>query len=275
MAPMTEKDTSTATIAPASRYGLIWLGVLAGVGFYFLDAFVDAVLFNEGALRDQLLHPSASELWMRLAFIVFTTGVGTYAFRVLRREIGATARELEARKRLEVLLDSAADFIFLIDAEGTILRANHCVFKNAGYSRDEVIGRNIKEFFTTESQITCDCSFPGLRERGYNRADIDFVARDGSIIHMECSATAVPDEHGAFTTFLIIQRDVSEQLQAASKLKESERRFRAIFNSTFQFIGLLDPEGTILEANQTALDFIDCTNADVVGKLFWETPWWA
>ena len=274
MAPMTEKDASTPTIAPVSRYGLIWLGVLAGLGFYFLDALVDAVLFNEGTLRDQLLHPSGPELWMRLAVIVLTTGFGVYAFRVLRRERDASTHELEARKRLEVLLDSAADFIFLIDAEGTILRANRSVFKNAGYSRDEVIGRNIKEFFTPESQYTCDCSFPGLRERGYNRADIDFVARDGSIIHMECSATAVPDEHGAFTTFLIIQRDVTERLRAAQELKESERRFRAIFNSTFQFIGLLDSEGTILESNQTALDFIDCSNADVVGKPFWETPWW-
>ena len=92
---------------------------------------------------------------------------------------------------------------------------------------------------------------------------------------MECSVVAVPDEHNAFSTFLVIQRDISERLRVARELEESERRFRAIFNSSFQFIGLLDPEGTILEANQTALDFIDCSNADVVGKPFWETPWWA
>jgi len=91
---------------------------------------------------------------------------------------------------------------------------------------------------------------------------------------MECVATGVPDESGCFTSFMIIQRDVTERLREARKLEESERRFRAIFNSTFQFIGLLDPKGTILEANQTALDFIGCSNADVVGKPFWETPWW-
>jgi two-component system sensor kinase FixL len=271
---MTEKDASTVTFAPKPRYNFIWLGVLAGAGFYFIDALFDALLFSEGTLRDQLLHPTASELWMRLVFIVFATSSGIYAFNVLRREQAVRAREQETENRLEVLFDSAAEFIFIIDAEGTILRANQCVFTTTGYSRDEVIGWNIKDFFTPESQYTCDCNFPGLREHGHNRANIDFVNRDGNIIHMECSATAVPDEQGTFSTFLIIQRDVSERLRAAHRLEDSERRFRAIFNSTYQFIGLLDPQGTVLEANQTALDFIGCTNADVVGKPFWETPWW-
>lgn len=50
--------------------------------------------------------------------------------------------------------------------------------------------------------------------------------------------------------------------------------FRAIFNSTFQFIGLMQPDGTLLEANQTALDFGGLRAADVVGRPFWECHWW-
>ncbi|MGI9318420.1 MAG: PAS domain-containing protein [bacterium] len=271
---MTEQDHSTLTDAPALRYNLIWVGALIGIGFCFVDILVDVLLFNEGTVRDQLLHPSAPELWMRLSFIMFSLGFGIYAFTIVRRERATRTREQEAEKRLDVLFNSAAEFIFLIDPEGTILRANQIVFTSTGYSSEEVIGRNIKEFFTPDSQDICDCNFPGLRERGFKRADIDFARKDGSIINMECSATAVPDEHGDFTTFLIIQRDITERLRAARRLEESERRFRAIFNSTYQFIGLLDPKGTILEANQTALDFIGLTNADVVGKPFWETPWW-
>ena len=274
MLPMTEQDVSRLTVAPAPSYSLIWGGALLGVGVYFVDVLVDALLLNEGTVHDQLLHPSASELWMRLSFIVLFTCFGIYAFTVLQRERVARAEAKAAEKRLEVLFDSAAEFIFLIDPEGTVLRTNQCVYKTSGYSRDEVIGRNIKELFTPESRHICDCNFPGLRERGYNRADIDFVRKDGRVLNMECSATAVPDEQGAFTTFLIIQRDISERRQSARRLEESERRFRAIFNSTYQFIGLLDPEGNVLEANQTALDFIGCTNAEVVGKPFWETPWW-
>ena len=271
---MTEEDTARVTTTSGQRYGFIWLGLLAGVGIYLLDAFIDALLFHEGTLRDQLLHPSVSELSMRLAFIALTTGFGIYAFTVLRREHEIRARVEAAEKRLEILFDSAAEFIFVIDTEGIILRANQKVCTSTGYARDEVTGRNIKEFFTPDSRHICDCNFPGLREHGHQRGDIDVVCKDGSIINMECSATAVPDEQGNFTTFLIIQRDISERQRAARELEASERRFRAIFNSTYQFIGLLSPEGNVLEVNQTALDFIGASNADLVGKKFWETPWW-
>ncbi|MBD2169131.1 PAS domain S-box protein [Calothrix membranacea FACHB-236] len=59
-----------------------------------------------------------------------------------------------------------------------------------------------------------------------------------------------------------------------AKLQESEQRFRAIFNSTFQFIGLLTPDGILLEANQTALDFAGLTAEKVINRPFWEARWW-
>ena len=60
----------------------------------------------------------------------------------------------------------------------------------------------------------------------------------------------------------------------AEQLVATERRFRAIFDQTFQFIGLLDVEGTLLEANETALAFAGLRPQDVIGKPFWETHWW-
>ncbi len=68
---------------------------------------------------------------------------------------------------------------------------------------------------------------------------------------------------------------VQQQYQPAERsLQQSERKFRAIFNGTFQFIGLLDTAGIVLEANQTALAAIGATADEIVGQVFWETPWW-
>ena len=52
-------------------------------------------------------------------------------------------------------------------------------------------------------------------------------------------------------------------------------RLRAVFDSAFQFIGLLRPDGTLLDANQTAIEFVRARREDVVGMPFWDTPWWA
>ncbi len=72
-----------------------------------------------------------------------------------------------------------------------------------------------------------------------------------------------------------IFEDITPIKQAEEQLRASERRFRAIFNSMFQFIGLMTPAGILIEANRTALEFAGITAADVVGKPFWDAFWWA
>jgi diguanylate cyclase (GGDEF)-like protein/PAS domain S-box-containing protein len=65
-----------------------------------------------------------------------------------------------------------------------------------------------------------------------------------------------------------------EQESNLSALRESEQKFRAIFDQTFQFIGVLDTQGILLQANKTALEFAEIDEAEVLGKPFWDTPWW-
>lgn len=68
--------------------------------------------------------------------------------------------------------------------------------------------------------------------------------------------------------------DLAARRKAEQALLRSEQRFRAIFDQTFQFIGLLNPEGILLEANQTALTFGGVTRDEVIGRPVWETFWW-
>ena len=66
--------------------------------------------------------------------------------------------------------------------------------------------------------------------------------------------------------------------QAAAELLEQQRRKHllqtAIFDNTFQLQGLLSPDGTLLDANNTALVFAGVTRSEVIGKKFWDTAWW-
>ena len=71
-----------------------------------------------------------------------------------------------------------------------------------------------------------------------------------------------------------VRERTAELAAAGEALREGERRFRGIFASMFQFIGLLDTEGTLLEANQAALGFGGLGLDEVVGRPLWETPWW-
>ena len=63
--------------------------------------------------------------------------------------------------------------------------------------------------------------------------------------------------------------------QTEKQLQQSEDKFRAIFNQTFQHIGILQPNGEIIKVNQSALDFAGQKLEDVVGRSLWEMPWFS
>jgi PAS domain S-box-containing protein len=57
-------------------------------------------------------------------------------------------------------------------------------------------------------------------------------------------------------------------------LRASEERFRGIFDSAFQHIGLLSPDGTVIAINRSALDAVGITSEVAIGQSFWNLPWW-
>ena len=65
-----------------------------------------------------------------------------------------------------------------------------------------------------------------------------------------------------------------ERARAESALRDSEARFRAIFDASIQFMGLLSPDGTVLEANRSALEFGGLTPDAIVGRPFWDLDLW-
>ncbi|WP_028136926.1 hybrid sensor histidine kinase/response regulator [Bradyrhizobium japonicum] len=61
--------------------------------------------------------------------------------------------------------------------------------------------------------------------------------------------------------------------ERTAELESNESRLRAILATSNQYQGLVNLEGELLYANRTALDGIRASAADVIGKPFWDTPW--
>ncbi|NUM45227.1 MAG: GAF domain-containing protein [Anaerolineales bacterium] len=67
--------------------------------------------------------------------------------------------------------------------------------------------------------------------------------------------------------FYLYLRPMMMQIQLQ---QESERRFRAVFEQTFQFMCVINPEGVILQANQSAILAVGTSRTEMIGKSFWE-----
>jgi sigma-B regulation protein RsbU (phosphoserine phosphatase) len=66
----------------------------------------------------------------------------------------------------------------------------------------------------------------------------------------------------------------SELKQEDEAFRESFALLRVVFDQAFQLMGLLKPDGTLIKINQTAFHSIKGRDSEVIGKPFWETPWW-
>jgi PAS domain S-box-containing protein len=117
-----------------------------------------------------------------------------------------------------------------------------------------------------------------LREVAPDTAMVVMTGLDDQAIALEAVRLGAQDYivKGQITTQLLVRtiRYAIERSQTFQMLRESERRFRAIFDSSFQLTKLLTPQGIVLEINQTALDFAGIRSSDIVGRPIWEIPIW-
>jgi PAS domain S-box-containing protein len=68
--------------------------------------------------------------------------------------------------------------------------------------------------------------------------------------------------------------DITVDREAQFRVQQRLERLNTIFDYTYQFTGLLSPDGVLLEINRSALRAAEVSRSESLGKLLWETPMW-
>lgn len=178
------------------------------------------------------------------------------------------------------LLSSTLDPTLVIDPRGRVLIASDSVERVFGWPPEELVGRNVRELMPEPHCSRHDGYLEHYRRTGEtnilgNTREFEVLCRDGSARTCELSVGRVDSPDRDEPLFIGSFRDVTQRRAAERALEESERRFRAIFDRSFGYLGLLDPDGVVLEANQSALEGAGIARDEVVGRPFWETRWWS
>lgn len=106
-------------------------------------------------------------------------------------------------------------------------------------------------------------------------AALDILRADGTAMDVTARLRSQRDgERWIRATGRRLDDQLIGAFQDITELKQQELKFRGIFNSTASFIGFMTPDGTLLEANDTALTMAGLREEDVIGKPFWECYWW-
>lgn|GEM_PF-2719326 len=144
-----------------------------------------------------------------------------------------------------------------------------------GRQKEEVLGKDSRIFYDSDEryQEVGSKFYAELRAKGKAGMETAFRHKDGRILNIYLTGAPL-DRKDISSKIIFCALDITESKKAERLLQESQQHFQAIFDSTLYFTGLMTPEGFLVEANQTALGFIEAKIENVINRPFWETPWW-
>ncbi|MGI0494152.1 PAS domain-containing protein [Alkalinema pantanalense CENA528] len=141
-----------------------------------------------------------------------------------RRTEAALARYTE---EVEDLYHNAPCGYHSLDPQGRFIRVNETELQWLGYSREEMIGQPFIKFCTDESRQAFFQNFPVFLARGWvKNLEFDLFCKNGSILPVLLSATAVKDPDGTLLCTRSTMVDIRDLKAAEKALQASETQFR-------------------------------------------------
>ena len=178
---------------------------------------------------------------------------------------------LESEKRFADIAGNALEWIWEIDTDGKYTYATHVVEKILGYRPEEVLKKHFYDLF-----------HPGDRERLKKAAFEVFakkqsfreflnrnVHKDGKTVWLSTSGVPILDEKGHLLGYRGADTDITELKRAEEVIRESEERYRSVFENTGTATVIIEEDMTISMANTEYEKLTGYTKQEVEGKMKW------
>ncbi len=230
--------------------------------------------FDEGT-------PHAFEFWgLRADGTPFPKDVrvatGTYGGRhvvvAYARDITETKAAEEAlresEERFRSLYENATIGIYRTTPDGRILMANPALVEMLGYSSfEELASRNLAEE-GFEPEYPRSAFQEEIERKGEVRGlESAWRRRDGTVIYVRESARAIRDEKGRTVYYEGTVEDITERKRAEEALRESEERFRSLYENATIGIYRTTPDGRILMGNPALVEMLGYSSFEELGSL--------
>lgn len=174
------------------------------------------------------------------------------------------------------LLENVQDAVISTDMQFRIVTWNRGAEQLYGWLAIEVIGRMAGELLQTAYLDADPEEVPNTFMRcGRWQGEVTQRNQQGERVTVSNITVLLRDSHGRPMGAVAVNRDITARKAAEAAQQHSEQLLRNIIDNVAAFVGLMTPDGILLEANRTALHAANVTPADVIGKHFADTYWWS
>ncbi|MGD9489332.1 MAG: PAS domain S-box protein [Calditrichaceae bacterium] len=191
-------------------------------------------------------------------------GIGTAVDITERKKAENALSESEYRYRM--LIETARDAIYSMRPDGTIASLNPAFERATGFPREEWVGKHFSELCHPEdlelAQQVFDKQMKGERTPYY---ELRIRRKDGGYILAEFTVS-FKIENGKVILGIGIARDVTRRKENETAIKESELRYRQLFN-LLPFGGeVIDLNGYIIDCSESEVQYLGYKRVELIGK---------
>jgi PAS domain S-box-containing protein len=169
----------------------------------------------------------------------------------------------ESEERYRAIAESAEDCIFCKDRERRYTFANRAAQQLLGVSEAELVGKTPEEVFREQEAAMVrevdDANFAGEIVDAVRTLRIG--ERD---VTLHTIQVPLRDAEGNVEGIAGIVRDVTQQTRAEEALRESEERFRTLFEESNDGIFILDMAGNVVDVNRNAYGRLGYTKEQIL-----------
>ena len=206
---------------------------------------------------------------------VETSGVPVYnlaaeltGYRGVSRDISKRYLAEKELFKLSSAVQQSPNTVIITDLKGKIEYINPAGCSISGYSIEELTGKSPSVFKSGNTSVETYKSLWSTIKAGNEWKGIFYnKKKNGELFYESASVLPIKDTDGTITHYLGIKEDISKRIQSETALKESEERYRELFEASPDSIILTDIEtGMLIDANTAASKMLGRT-LDEIRKM--------
>ena len=175
-----------------------------------------------------------------------------------------------SEEKYRTLTETLPDIIFTLDKKGRFTYISPAVENIVGYSSRGFLGHNFTEILAPEHiDATKDRFKRGLSGEKFPLIEVEIMHKNGRKVPVEYNVTSLFDKDGNIIGRFGVARDITESKRIEKMLRESESRYRTIFENTGTATMIIEEDKTISLINKEAKKLYGYSKKEIEGKKKW------